>query len=130
MKRCKNCGATIHEGDTFCRTCATPIEEMNFTNDKDNVATNDFMSPSLPSTTQPTKIVYKKEGQSFTEMVKDKMGIPDSTPKDNKQYVERDGNDRAKATLFNFFTASTYKINASNNSFCASSLVIFAEYCS
>ncbi len=102
MKRCKNCGATIHEGDTFCRTCATPIEEMNFTNDKDNVATNDFMSPSLPSTTQPTKIVYKKEGQSFTEMVKDKMGIPDSTPEDNKQYVERDGNDRAKATLFNF----------------------------
>lgn len=101
MKQCRNCGATIHEGDTFCRTCATPIEEMNFTG-KDNVATNDFVKPSSTQKPQTTKIVYKKEGQSFSEMVKDKIGLPESAPKENKEYVERDGNDRAKATLFNF----------------------------
>ncbi len=106
MKQCKNCGATIHEGDTFCRTCATPVEEMHFT-DSDNVATNDFIRPSSISTpSKPTKIVYKKEGQTFSDMLKDKMGLPDNMPKDNKQYVERDGNDRAKATLFNFLGLS------------------------
>ncbi len=101
MKRCKNCGATIHEEDTFCRTCATPVEDMHFT-DNDNVATNDFIMPSSTPKPQTTKIVYKKEGQSFSEMLKDKIGLSDTEPKDNKQYVERDGNDRAKATLFNF----------------------------
>lgn len=101
MKRCKNCGATIHEGDTFCRTCATSVEDMHFTDDN-NVATNDFIMPSSTPQPSPTKIVYKKEGQSFSDMIKDKIGLPDNEPKDNKQYVERDGNDRAKATLFNF----------------------------
>lgn len=101
MKQCKNCGATIHEGDTFCRTCATPVEDMNFTSDQ-NVATNDFIVSSSTPAPAPTKIVYKTEGQSLSSMLKDKIGLPDNTPKDNKQYVERDGNDRTRATLFNF----------------------------
>ena len=109
MKRCKNCGATIHDGDTFCRTCATPVEEMHFT-DSSNVATNDFITPSSVEKPQPTKIIYKKEGQSFSDMLKDKIGLPDASPKDNKQYVERDGNDRTRATLINFLVLAALVI--------------------
>lgn len=101
MKQCKNCGATIHEGDTFCRTCAMSVSDMHFTNDN-NVATNDFIAPSSVEKPNSTKIVYKKEGQSFSDRIKDRIGLPDAPVQDNKQYIERDGNDRTRATLFNF----------------------------
>ncbi len=103
MNRCRNCGATIHEGDTFCRTCAMPIEDMAFlSNDSNNVATSDFMKSSSPRVvTKEPKVVYPKDSSSFSNMIKDKIGIQEEN-KDNKQYVEREGNDRTKATILNF----------------------------
>ncbi len=103
MNQCRNCGATIHEGDTFCRTCAMPIEEMSFlANNSNNVATSDFMTQSSPRTvTKEPTVVYSKNNSSFSSILKDKIGMQEEN-KDNKQYVEREGNDRTKATLLNF----------------------------
>lgn len=103
MNQCRNCGATIHEGDTFCRTCAMPIDDISLlSKNSSNVATNDFMTPSAPRTvTKEPTVIYPKESTSFSNIIKDKIGMQDEN-KDNKQYVEREGNDRTKATLLNF----------------------------
>lgn len=93
--QCRNCGATIREGDTFCRTCGFTVDTKTLPKtDSSNVAMNDFMAPQAKEE-RSTPAVYYDE--TITKVVEPKVSAPD-----NKVFVEKDGNDRAKATLFNF----------------------------
>lgn len=97
--QCRNCGATIHEGDTFCRTCAMPvnsgssIQDINF----NNVATNEFLVESHNAPVSQELAYFQEEPKE--RITKSKIGYKDDTS--NKKYVERDSNDRLKATLVN-----------------------------
>lgn len=96
--QCKNCGAIIHEGDSFCRTCAVPvnIDPHSGLEDISNPATNAFMRTdiSVPLQQEP---VYKNE--HFQNISAPQMPIEDNDA--NKNFIKRDGNDRLGATVTN-----------------------------
>ncbi len=92
--QCRNCGATIHEGDTFCRTCGFTVETSSVPDvDSKNVAMNDFIAPSKKEQV-PTTVHYD---ETITKVVEPKVSAPD-----NKVFIKKDGNDRIKATILNF----------------------------
>lgn len=106
--QCRSCGATIHEGDTFCRTCAMPVN-MNpnaVIEDITNPATDDFIaSNNIPNnnyTTPQQNTPLYNEQYSGGRITESKIGYKDSN--ENKKYVKRDGNDRLKATISNFIS--------------------------
>jgi len=98
---CKNCGASIREGEDFCRVCATPVN-MNTTSvieEVSNPATTDFIqtNPMLQQQVQ-----FQPQTQPIGNFT-DPPAEP-SSKINNKDAIPRDGNDRLKATLFNFAT--------------------------
>ncbi len=96
MMQCRNCGATIHEGEAFCRTCGTTVTDQTvFKNDSANVAMNGFVSQQQIPNSTPS-ISYE---ETIVKTVEPKVSA-----EDNKKFVKRDGNDRAKATLMNFIS--------------------------
>ncbi len=93
--QCRNCGATIREGDTFCRTCGFTVDTSSkLETDSNNVAMNDFIAPSAKEASSSHPLYYD---ETITKVVEPKVSAPD-----NKKLIEKDGNDRAKATLYNF----------------------------
>ena len=96
--QCKNCGGVIHEGDSFCRTCAVPVnlDPNSGLEDISNPATNAFMrnDVSMPIQQEP---VYKNE--NFQSISAPQVTVPDEDA--NKNFVKRDGNDRVTATVRN-----------------------------
>lgn len=96
--QCKNCGAVIHEGDSFCRTCAVPvnINPNSGLTDISNPATNAFMinDSTMPQQQEP---IYKDE--NFQSISAPQESIPDEEA--NKNFIKRDGNDRVTATVRN-----------------------------
>ena len=96
--QCKNCGGVIHEGDSFCRTCAVPIDININTGLEDiqNPATNAFVRQDITMPVQQEP-VYKDSNFQTVE-------APQQTVVDeeiNKNFIKRDGNDRVKATVTN-----------------------------
>lgn len=96
--QCKNCGGVIHEGDSFCRTCAVPVntDPRSGLEDISNPATNAFMrhDVSLPQQQEP---VYKNE--QFQNIAAPSPEIIDEEA--NKKFIKRNGNDRVSATVTN-----------------------------
>lgn len=91
--KCKNCGAIIHEGDTFCRTCATPIEDEINDKPQENIATREFSSIN--------KISNIKEFPKPQEIKEYQYQAPVSKEKDPKDLINKDPNNRVKATIIN-----------------------------
>lgn len=105
--QCRSCGATIHEGDSFCRTCAMPVN-MNpnaVIEDIANPATNDFMAGNnIPNNNYS---VPQQENSFYNEpssgrITESKIGFKDNN--DNKKHIKKDGNDRLSATIANFIS--------------------------
>lgn len=96
--QCKNCGATIHEGDTFCRTCAMPVDVDPYTGleDLSNPATSAFMRQDSQSSIQ-TEPIYKNDKMETISKPIEPVIDNDA----NKNYIKRDGNDRTSATFKN-----------------------------
>lgn len=96
--QCKNCGGIIHEGDSFCRTCAVPVDMDINTGIEDirNPATNAFVRQdvTIPIQQEP---VYKDN--NFQNVDAPPSVVVDEET--NKNFVKRDGNDRVKATVTN-----------------------------
>lgn len=95
---CKNCGATLHEGETFCRTCAAPVNVDPQTGlvNISNPATNSFMQPSN-SGQQQVEPVYQNHNFETVS-----APVPSPTDEDtNKNLIKDDGNDRTGATIKN-----------------------------
>lgn len=96
--QCKNCGATINQGDTFCRTCAVPVNYDPNTGVEmvHNPATNSFMrqGPAEQTQSEPT---YRNA--EFKPMAPPRNLEPEEDA--NKKFVERDGNNRTMATVWN-----------------------------
>jgi hypothetical protein len=101
--QCRSCGAAVHEGDSFCRTCAMPIN-MNpdaIIEDVSNPATNDFMAQNNNYTMpQQEPIYYDNQGK---KTVID-TAITNKVASDNTKIAKKDGNDRLSATIVNFIT--------------------------
>lgn len=99
--QCKNCGATINQGDTFCRICAVPVNYDPNTGVETvhNPATNAFMrqGPAEQVQMEPTY-----QNAEFKPIAPPRNIEPDDEA--NKKFVDRDGNDRVKATAWNFAT--------------------------
>lgn len=96
--QCKNCGATINQGDTFCRTCAVPVNYDPNTGVETvhNPATDSFMRQGPVDQTQ---VEPSYQNAEFKPIAPPKNTTPDEDA--NKKFVERDGNDRMKATVWN-----------------------------
>ncbi len=94
MKRCSNCGATIRDGDTFCRTCAMPVTQEEELPTQTNVATSGFIRPTKQDSGVKPPIQYTETTIKQVD--------PYQSDVENKDRIRQDGNDRLKATLFNF----------------------------
>lgn len=96
--QCKNCGATINQGDTFCRTCAVPVNYDPNTGVEmvHNPATNSFMRQGHVEQTQSEPTYRNAE---FKPMAPPRN--LESEEDANKKFVERDGNNRTMATVWN-----------------------------
>jgi len=97
--QCKNCGATINDGDSFCRTCAIPItKELNpWLDDISNPATNAFIKTDMTSIQQQEPVYVNNNFQNIS--VPNKKTVKEF---DNKEFIKKDGNDRVGATIKNF----------------------------
>jgi len=98
---CKNCGALVREGEELCPVCATPVN-MNTNSvieDVANPATTDFMQTNPMVQKQ---VQFQPQGQPLGDFMSSPMEINNSNR--NKDAIPNDGNDRVKATLFNFVT--------------------------
>ena len=102
--KCEHCGAIIHEGDTFCRTCATPVKKDEYIDRSRNKATVGFADKDkareIVSTEPEKKFSFKDEVTKFKNKQALKTPEP-SKPVDNKAIIKKDGNDRVKATVIN-----------------------------
>lgn len=90
---CKKCGALLHEGDTFCRTCATPVEESTI-EENINLATSDFVKINKHSVhIKPVENIVNDNINTYEQ----------TTPKDinNKDLLDKDPNNKVKATIIN-----------------------------
>lgn len=92
--KCKNCGAVIHEGDTFCRTCAAPINEKDYINHDVNQATSSFANESIFQKVKKNIKVVKEPSYHYDEPVPKEIN--------NKDIIDKDANNRTKATIINF----------------------------
>lgn len=101
--QCRNCGATIHEGDSFCRTCAMPINMStnSVIEDISNPATNDFMVQNT-NYTMPNQEQLFYNNQKSEKITESKIGYKDIN--ENKKYLKKAGNDRVSATIANFIS--------------------------
>lgn len=90
---CKKCGALLHEGDTFCRTCATPVQE-SYIKSNTNIATLDF-----------SKVNNENSNVKVIEDVIDTGNNNYITTKtkdiNNKDLLDKDPNNKVKATIIN-----------------------------
>lgn len=110
--QCRNCGAAIHEGDSFCRTCAMPINMStnSVIEDISNPATNDFMVQNNNYTVPNQEQLFYND-QKSERITESKIGYKDTN--DNKKHInKKDGNDRLSATIFNFITLAIMVIVA------------------
>lgn len=98
--KCKTCGAIIHEGDTFCRTCATPVEKDNYINTTNNQATFNF-EPVEKVVSEVQKNKTTKEEPKFTLPKNFQKPDKPQKPVDNKDFIDRDANNRTRATIIN-----------------------------
>ena len=102
--KCEHCGAIIHEGDTFCRTCATPVKKDEYIDRTRNKATVGFADKD-----KAEEIVYTEPKKKFNlkdEVTKFKNNQALKTPEpakpvDNKAIIKKDGNNRVKASIIN-----------------------------
>ncbi len=92
--KCKNCGAIIHEGDTFCHMCARPINQDDYVSTSTNNATSTFKN------VKNLNIVKKVEEK--IDLSKYHIAKEESKQIENKDLIKQDSNDRVKATLINF----------------------------
>lgn len=91
---CKKCGALLHEGDTFCRTCATPVQE-SYIKSNTNIATLDFSKVNKENSTV-------KVGKDTIDMGNDNNYITTKTKDiNNKDLLDKDPNNKVKATIIN-----------------------------
>ena len=104
--KCERCGAVIHEGDTFCRTCATPVKKDDYIDYNRNQATIGFADKEKVS--ESVTVEHSNKFSIKDEMVKMKNKKALSGPKpvksndfDNKSVINKDGNNRVKATISN-----------------------------
>lgn len=99
--QCKNCGAIINQGDTFCRTCAVPVNVDPNTGVENvyNPATNAFMRQGPIDQIQ---VEPSYQNAEFQPVAPPKNVEPAEDA--NKKFVERDGNNRTMATVWNFVT--------------------------
>lgn len=90
--KCKNCGALLHETDTFCRICATPVYESVIESNI-NLATSDFAK--INKDNSQVKVVEKVDNKiNNYDPVKDKNI-------NNKDLLDKDPNNKLKATIIN-----------------------------
>ena len=102
--KCEHCGAIIHEGDTFCRTCATPVKKEDYISHSRNQATIGFADTDKVN--ENVTVEHKNKFNLKNEVVKLKNKQALKTPKpgkpvDNHDLIEKDGNNRLKATIIN-----------------------------
>lgn len=91
--KCKNCGALLHETDTFCRTCATPVDESSI-KDNINLATSDFVKINKSNS-------YVKPKESIVDTNVNNYNPPISKDINNKDLLDKDPNNKVKATIIN-----------------------------
>ena len=81
---CRKCGAEIKEGYTFCRKCATPVENIG-----------DIVLPDISTNTNKTSNIsfdkLKDIGSNFINKHQDNNV--------NDEFIEKDQNNKSKATV-------------------------------
>lgn len=92
--KCKRCGAVIHEGDTFCRTCASPVED--FIDNTKNDATINFSNYNRISEIKQTTVVNEEVNYTYKN---NNVKLPKEI--NNKELINKDPNNRLKATIIN-----------------------------
>jgi len=87
---CRKCGAEIKEGYTFCRKCATPVEDIG-----------DIVIPDISINTKKTSNInidkLKDIGSNFFN--KQKENNVNDEFVENKDRIVKDQNNKSKATV-------------------------------
>ena len=87
---CRKCGAEIKEGYTFCRKCATPVEDIG-----------DIVLPDISTNTNKTTNIsfdkLKDIGSNFINKHQDN-NVNDEFI-ENKDRIVKDQNNKSKATV-------------------------------
>jgi hypothetical protein len=104
--KCERCGAIIHEGDTFCRTCATPVKKDDYISHERNQATIGFADTTKVAESVTVEHKNKFNLKNKIVEIKNKQAL--KAPKevqrkdiDNHNVIDKDGNNRVKATIIN-----------------------------
>ncbi len=93
--KCKNCGALLHENDTFCRTCAAPVDESCI-EDSINLATSDFAKTNQPNShTEIVDSIIDTSNSNNNNYYTNRKDI------NNKDLLDKDPNNKVKATIIN-----------------------------
>lgn len=94
---CKKCGALLHEGDTFCRTCATPIQEHYIENNV-NLTTSDFSKFNKENN---INVKVAEDVHSMNNNYNCKHASTKTKDINNKDLLDKDPNNKIKATIIN-----------------------------
>jgi flagellar biosynthesis/type III secretory pathway M-ring protein FliF/YscJ len=87
---CRKCGTEIKEGYTFCRKCATPIEDIG-----------DIVIPDINTSTKRTSNINFDKIKDIGSNFLNKHQENDSNDEfiENKDRIVKDQNNKSKATV-------------------------------